>query len=249
LNYYSPDIGNFVRTEEYDNNRKLIARIELVDYELGSGGFVRIDDVAFSPVEPKADEKVKIKVRLSNTGTRNLTGVEILLEIDGKRFKTELIDINAQATHDLTFSWTPKEEGEYGIDILTPDDEWGGDLLVGEAEESGVFDLFSSPLSMIMFIVIILIIIVFAVFISRKRREMEQPLYEPPPQTGPSMFDERPPGQQTPPPATGPSQEPEVKVIKYSSGMGQVGTKPSTDRQKTEDNRQQRTLQTRDKRQ
>jgi hypothetical protein len=214
INYYSAELGNFVKMETFDNNNDQLQSIELVQYSLGEGTFLEIESVEFDPELPRAEEKMDIIVYVKNTGAVNLTGGELLLTINGDDIKTIEVDLNSQEQKQVVFQWTPKSPGEHDIIISSPDDEWEEELTVDEADtKSALGQLFSGMILLILIIGIILIIV--AILFVKTRKKPVQPSYQQP--TGPSVFDmaegSRGPGQE--------SEEP--RIISLNVGMSQVG--------------------------
>ncbi|UCH90172.1 MAG: hypothetical protein JSV49_05920 [Thermoplasmata archaeon] len=235
LSYFSPELGNIVRAEGYDNNNELLQRIDLTDYSLGTGIFLEIIDVTIEPAKPKAKEKAKITVNVKNTGTVNAAASPLTLNVNGEKKYEMLVDLPSQQSTQVIFYWEPEKEGEYDLEIISPDDSWDDEIRVYEADETGtISDLVSNPTSLILILLIIILIFIIIVKIFMKRKKKMETVTE---QQGElSAFDKMKVGQVQLGPKgevpISPSMQPSAgevggpRIISVKTGLSQVGAAP-----------------------
>jgi hypothetical protein len=221
LDFYSPELGNVVRIESYDNNNELLGRIDLTGYSRGTGAFIQIENVKIEPAEPRVNDKVKITVDVVNTGTLNLTDIPLVLEVNGREVLNLSVDLPIQQNHEVVFHWTPKSEGNHDVMIIAPNDEWQESISVSEAEPQGL-----SNLLLIYLVIIIIVIIALGLFLLFRKKRDEKPTDTMGDQ---SVFDvmTASPGTETGTERVRVGSEPggvnEPKVIRYQVGLSQVG--------------------------
>jgi LPXTG-motif cell wall-anchored protein len=141
--------------------------------------------------------------------------MKISLDIDSKEVELQSVDLSAMESLTIDFKWTPEETGEYSLTVSTPDDEWNTGVEVQEKESESITGLDSDSLFVLLIIIIVVILIV--ILLTRKRKKTTETVPSITTPAGPSVFDQET-GEDR---GEGPAGEP--KIIRYRSGLGQVG--------------------------
>jgi len=215
LLYYSPEIGNNVRSESYDNNRELLDRIDLWEFNPGKGGLVKIVDITLEPGEPAVNDDVTISVKLRNSGTANLTDSDVTIKIDNNILKAEQVDLESLQTLVIDFHWKPKEPGKNIITVITPDDSKNKEVQVRK-ENTDAFLGFGEGEVYILLLIILIIVVILILIIKRTNKKSSEKGTKAN-RHGPSVFDT---GTE---PVRNDGDLEEPKVIRYQKGFTQLG--------------------------
>lgn len=75
------------------------------------------DDIAVTPAQPKVGEPVTLTVTVKNDGTIDDHGVELALEVDGRKISSQKLDLAAGESKLVSTGWTPADTGSHAVNL------------------------------------------------------------------------------------------------------------------------------------